>query len=63
VITLFVARGLTKVGPGAGDGSEQITLHEVSVGEVHAFVDRKAGEGCLVDLKVFAGLYFVNARP
>ena len=62
VITLFVARGLTKTGEGAGDGSEQITLHEVPVGEVHAFVDRKARDGCLVDLKVFAGLYFVQRR-
>ena len=62
VITLFVARGLTKAGPGAGDGSEQITLHEVPVGEAHAFVDRKARDGCLVDLKVFAGLYFAQRR-
>ena len=60
VITLFVARGLTKTGDGAGDGSEQITLHEIPVGEVEAFVDRKARDGCLVDLKVFAGLYFVR---
>ena len=61
VITLFVARGLTKTGDGAGDGSEQITLHEIPVADVHAFVERKAAEGCLVDLKVFAGLYFVGA--
>lgn len=62
VITLFVARGLTKTGDGAGDGSEDITLHEVPVGRVKAFVDRKAREGCLVDLKVFAALYFARRR-
>jgi ADP-ribose pyrophosphatase len=62
VVTMFVARGLTKTGDGAGDGFEQITLHEVPVDGVRAFVDRKAGEGCLVDLKVFAGLYFVRER-
>ncbi len=62
VITLFVARGLKKAGDGAGDGSEDITLHEVPVGEVDAFVDRMAGDGRLVDLKVFAGLYFVQGR-
>jgi ADP-ribose pyrophosphatase len=60
VITMFVARGLTRTGDGAGDGSERITLHEVPVGEVRAFVDQKARDGCLVDLKVFAGLYFVQ---
>jgi ADP-ribose pyrophosphatase len=61
VITMFVARGLTKTGEGAGDGSEQITLHEVPVGEVRAFVERKAKAGMLVDLKVFAGLYFLDS--
>lgn len=62
VITMFVARGLTKTGDGAGDGSEQITLHEVPVTEVAAFVERRAGEGRLVDLKVFAGLYFLRTE-
>ncbi len=60
VITLFVARGLTKTGDGAGDGSEQITLHEVPVAEVRAFLDDKSREGCLVELKIFAGLYFLK---
>ncbi len=60
VITMFAARGLTKTGAGAGDGSEQITLHEVPLPEVPAFVERKVAEGCLVDLKLFAGLYFLR---
>jgi ADP-ribose pyrophosphatase len=59
VITMFVARGLKKTGEGAGDGSEDITLHEVPVAKVPAFLKRKTREGCLVDLKVYTGLYFL----
>jgi ADP-ribose pyrophosphatase len=62
VITLFVAQGLKKLGDGAGDGSEQITLHEVSLGEVPAWLERKAREGKLIDLKIYSALYFVKAR-
>jgi ADP-ribose pyrophosphatase len=60
VIAMFVATGLTKTGDGAGDGSEDITLHEVPVSRVPAFLKRKAREGCLIDLKVYGGLYFLN---
>jgi ADP-ribose pyrophosphatase len=59
VITIFVARGLKKTGDAAGDGSEDITVHEVAVSRVPAFLKRKQKEGCLVDLKVYAGLNFL----
>lgn len=59
VITLFVARGLKKTGEAAGDGSEDITLHEVPVDRVPAFLKRKAREGCLIDLKIYGGLHFL----
>jgi ADP-ribose pyrophosphatase len=59
VITIFVARGLKKTGEAAGDGSEDITLHEVPVARVRAFLKRKIKQGCLVDLKVYAGLNFL----
>src|SRR5215217_2368900 len=57
VITLFVATGLKKTGDAKGDGSEDITVHEVAVGEVMAWLDARTREGKLVDLKVYAGLY------
>jgi ADP-ribose pyrophosphatase len=60
VITMFVARGLTKAGDGAGDGSEDITLHEVPLGEVEAWLEARVGEGRLIDLKVYGGLYFAR---
>jgi ADP-ribose pyrophosphatase len=59
VITMFVARGLKKTGEAAGDGSEEITLHEVPLKRVPQFLKRKQKEGLLIDLKVYAGLSFV----
>ncbi len=66
VMTLFIARGLRKTGAAEGDGSEDITVHEVAVDKVPAFLRRKAREGCMIDLKVYGGLYFVQqdaAKP
>ncbi len=45
MITLFRATGLRKTGLGEGDGQEQITLHEVPVGEVAAWVASKVALG------------------
>jgi ADP-ribose pyrophosphatase len=60
VITLFLARGLRKTGGGEGDGSEDITLHEVQLSEAPAWLDARGREGKLVDLKVYCGLYFAT---
>jgi ADP-ribose pyrophosphatase len=60
VITLFRATGLRKTGEGTGDGSEQITLHKVPLAHVARWLDAKAKAGCLIDLKVYSGLYFVT---
>jgi ADP-ribose pyrophosphatase len=62
IITMFVATGLKKTGAGEGDGSEQITIHEVPLADVPAFLARKVRDGCLIDLKVYAGLYFADGR-
>ncbi|HEX8524670.1 MAG TPA: NUDIX hydrolase [Tepidisphaeraceae bacterium] len=58
VITMFVARRLTKKGEPKGDGSEQITLHEVPVREVEAWLKGRIAGGGFVDLKVYAALHF-----
>jgi ADP-ribose pyrophosphatase len=60
VISIFLAGGLKKVGKGEGDGSEQITLHEVPVPEVEAWLKEKRRAGILVDLKVYSALYFAR---
>jgi len=58
VVTLLRAVGLRRVGPGGGDAHEAITVHAVPLGEVPGWLDAVARRGCLVDSKVYAGLYF-----
>ena len=60
VITLFLARGLRKTGEGKGDGSEDLTLHEVPLDNAAAWLDERAKQGKLIDLKVYGGLYFAR---
>ncbi len=60
VVTFLSAKGLRKRGPGGGDGTEAIVVHEVPAAEVDAFLERKLAEGLLVDPKVYAGLYLLS---
>lgn len=60
VVTLFRARGLKRVGSGGGVAHEDITVHEVSLGELDAWLEAQARAGVLVDPKVYAGLYFLT---
>ena len=53
-IVLFLAEGLQKQGAGGGDGSEQITVHEVAFPQVAQWLQRN---NAVADLKLFAGLY------
>lgn len=62
IITLFRADGLKKVGAGDGDGSEQITLHEIPMGHVEAWLDAQRRAGKRIDLKVYGALYFAAKR-
>lgn len=62
VVTLFLARGLTKTGIGGGDESEDIEVHEVALDEIPDWLERKAAAGTLVDPKVYTGLYFAGCR-
>ncbi len=59
-VTFFRATGLRKVADGGGDESEDITIHEVPVGEVGAFLDSCQKQGKAIDPKVFTGLYFLG---
>ena len=59
-LTFFQAGSLTKVGPGGGDHTEDIVVHEVERGGLEQFLARKRHEGLLVDYKIFAGLYLAH---
>jgi ADP-ribose pyrophosphatase len=58
-VTLFRASQLQQVGQGGGVAHENITVHEVPLADINAWLSAKAKAGCLVDAKVYAGLYFV----
>ncbi len=59
-VTLFLATKLRRVSAGGGVAHEDITVHEVSLREIDVWLEAKAKAGCLVDPKVYAGLYFIG---
>ncbi len=59
-VALFLATGLRRVGAGGGVESEQITVFEVPLGEVEAFLREQAGRGRAIDLKIYAALHFAR---
>jgi len=60
LVTLFRATGLRRVGKGGGVDKEDITVHEVPLDGVDAWLESKAKAGVLVDPKTYAGLYFIR---
>jgi ADP-ribose pyrophosphatase len=60
-VTLFLARNVRKTGAGGGVAGEEITLHEVPLPEVDAWLVRQIARGALVDARVYAGLYFLTS--
>ena len=62
VLTFFQARGLARVGPGGGDETEDITVHEVPLSELRRFLAARAAEGLAIDPKIYAGLFLVGAE-
>ncbi len=61
VITLYRATGLTKTGDGSGDGSEQITLHEVPLDQIERWLAARERDGKVIDLKVYGGICFARS--
>lgn len=62
-IAFVRALDLQRVGPGGGDASERITVHEVPRAEAPAWLVRKRDEGFEVDLKLWAGLWMLERNP
>jgi ADP-ribose pyrophosphatase len=62
VITFFAARELSRVGPGGGDDSEEITVHEVPLGELRGFLAERAAAGLAIDVKIHAGLFLAGVK-
>jgi ADP-ribose pyrophosphatase len=60
--TFYRATGLVREGPGGGDGSENITVHEVPVGSAMAYLNDQAARGIRFDTKTLAALYLLGVR-
>jgi ADP-ribose pyrophosphatase len=60
MITFVRAWDLEKVGPGGGDETENIVVHEVPRLEAGAWLFARAAEGYSIDPKLFAGLWFIE---
>ena len=60
MITFARAYDLARVGPGGGDESENIIVHEIPRAEAGAWLFARAREGYSIDPKLFAGLLFIE---
>jgi ADP-ribose pyrophosphatase len=63
IVSFFAARGLSRVGAGGGDDTEDITVHEVPLGELQAFLAAKREAGLGIDPKIYAGLFLAGVSP
>lgn len=59
-ITLFRARNLVRTGPGGGDDSENITVHEIPLQHVPQWLIEQMLKGLSIDLKVYSALFFAQ---
>ena len=60
MISFVLAKGLTRVGPGGGDDSEDIEVHIVPLKDVDDWLTRQQSAGKLMDPKIYAGLYWLE---
>ena len=54
-----LAQGLEKQGPGGGDASEEITIHEIPLNEIMHWLAETEGE---VDLELLAALFAAQSH-
>lgn len=63
LVAFVRALDLVRVGPGGGDASEDIIVHEVPRKEAAAWLDARRRAGYSIDPKLYAGLYFIEHNP
>ena len=62
-IAFVRATGLTKVGEGGGDATEDIVVHAIPRAEAPRWLVQKMAEGYEMDPKLWAGLWLVERNP
>jgi ADP-ribose pyrophosphatase len=60
MVAFVRARGLRRIGPGGGDHTENIVVHEVPRCDAGAWLFARAAQGYSIDPKLFAGLWFIE---
>jgi len=60
IISFFLAQDLQRVGPGGGDTSENIVVHEIPVEDVCHWLGEQRSAGCMIDPKVYAALLWLE---
>ena len=59
-VVLASLYGLSRRGTGGGVGGEEITVHEISQPDLRHWLREREREGIQIDVKVWAGLYFLG---
>jgi ADP-ribose pyrophosphatase len=59
VISFVRAKGLSRVGPGGGDASENIVVHVVPLPEVDDWLNGQLAAGKQLDPKIYTALYWL----
>jgi len=62
IVHLVLARELTQVGAGGGIDGEDIEVHLVPLAQADAWLKARMAAGCLIDLKVWTGLWMLDRR-
>ena len=62
-IAFVRATGLVRVGPGGGDETEDIVVHEVPRAHPPARLAARQADGYELDLKLWAGLWMLERNP
>ena len=60
LVTLFLAYNAQKVAVGGGDDLESIIVHAVSIKNVDQWLAKMKRKGCLIEPKIYTGLYFLK---
>lgn len=62
MLYVYLATKLRKVGPGGGDESENIQVHEVLWTEVEGWLEWQSSQDKFIDPKIYAGLYYLSKK-
>jgi ADP-ribose pyrophosphatase len=60
-VAFYAASGLEQRGSGGGVGGEDITVHRIPRTAVADWLKRKNGEGVMIDVKVWSGLWWLSS--